>query len=564
MLTCLFLSLLTNTCFSAHPPQTLDILIIESYDPSTPWSRAIFEGLTKVKQTSSYNIRFYFEYIDKLRLTADTNYHDLYKHIKSKYKSIKFSGVIADSDFASDFVIEYGNALVGNAPKVLYSNQQNSTIASNPTYLSLIGEAEQSVEKTAEIALAQNPEAKSILIIEGNNAVSKCRVRTLVEKLKDYNHLSVKVLSKFSIDELNKTVSNLDRNTIVFCTLIFCENSEQPSSPQNVIKQLAELSTAPIYSFWSTFINTGIVGGDTLDGEVAGSQLATAILDYLKDGRFKNSYNTLHTYFDWKAAHRFNIDLKNIPDGATIINRPISIWNEYHHELVAIAISLIILAIGAIFWLRRLSQLNAILRKSRDELEARVKERTHELVKKNQDLTDSEKRFRSLSDAAFEGIIFIEKGIIIDANNAIEQIFACSLSEIINSPTADFIAPEEREKVKNSISSHYSQPYESKGLKKDGTIFPVQIHGKNFSYQGREIRVTAIRDLTELKKSEEEIKILRGFIPICASCKKIRDDKGYWNQLESYISKHSTAQFSHSICPKCAKELYPELYKDSD
>ncbi len=64
---------------------------------------------------------------------------------------------------------------------------------------------------------------------------------------------------------------------------------------------------------------------------------------------------------------------------------------------------------------------------------------------------------------------------------------------------------------------------------------------------------------TELKKKLEEIKILRGILPICASCKRIRDDGGYWNQLESYIRAHSDAEFSHSICPDCARKLYPEL-----
>lgn len=56
-----------------------------------------------------------------------------------------------------------------------------------------------------------------------------------------------------------------------------------------------------------------------------------------------------------------------------------------------------------------------------------------------------------------------------------------------------------------------------------------------------------------------EIKTLRGILPICANCKKIRDDKGYWNQIESYISAHSEAEFSHGICPECAKELYSEF-----
>jgi len=56
------------------------------------------------------------------------------------------------------------------------------------------------------------------------------------------------------------------------------------------------------------------------------------------------------------------------------------------------------------------------------------------------------------------------------------------------------------------------------------------------------------------------IKQLQGMLPICSVCKKIRDDKGYWNHIESYISSHSEVEFSHGICPECAQKLYPELY----
>jgi sigma-B regulation protein RsbU (phosphoserine phosphatase) len=64
---------------------------------------------------------------------------------------------------------------------------------------------------------------------------------------------------------------------------------------------------------------------------------------------------------------------------------------------------------------------------------------------------------------------------------------------------------------------------------------------------------------SELEKALAEIKTLRGFIPICSNCKKIRDDEGYWQQIEQYIQARSQAEFSHSICPECMKALYPEF-----
>jgi len=68
--------------------------------------------------------------------------------------------------------------------------------------------------------------------------------------------------------------------------------------------------------------------------------------------------------------------------------------------------------------------------------------------------------------------------------------------------------------------------------------------------------------LTQIEHSTKEIKTLRGFLPICASCKKIRDDTGYWTQIEAYISKHSEAEFSHGICPDCATKLYGEYLEE--
>lgn len=68
--------------------------------------------------------------------------------------------------------------------------------------------------------------------------------------------------------------------------------------------------------------------------------------------------------------------------------------------------------------------------------------------------------------------------------------------------------------------------------------------------------------IDQLQKAMQEVKVLSGFLPICASCKKIRDDTGYWRQIEEYISTHSNALFSHGICPECTKKLYPEFHEE--
>lgn len=72
----------------------------------------------------------------------------------------------------------------------------------------------------------------------------------------------------------------------------------------------------------------------------------------------------------------------------------------------------------------------------------------------------------------------------------------------------------------------------------------------------------ALRRLNqELQTTLDQVKTLSGLLPICASCKKIRDDSGYWQQVEVYLQEHSEAEFTHGFCPDCLTELYPDFYK---
>ncbi len=142
-------------------------------------------------------------------------------------------------------------------------------------------------------------------------------------------------------------------------------------------------------------------------------------------------------------------------------------------------------------------------------------------------------------------------------------MFGYQSSEIIGMLAVNLVSPKNRKDVKKKMLAGCEQVYESIGFKKDGSTFPIEVHARMFSYKEKQVRVSTIHDLTERKRAEEEIKTLRGIIPICASCKKIRDYKGYWNQIEAYIRDRSEAKFSHSICPKCSIKLYPDLVDEN-
>jgi hypothetical protein len=102
---------------------------------------------------------------------------------------------------------------------------------------------------------------------------------------------------------------------------------------------------------------------------------------------------------------------------------------------------------------------------------------------------------------------------------------------------------------------------QNKEVEIDGTFWDTWwVPVKQNIYLHYAINITETRKTqSKLEKALEEIKTLRGILPICASCKKIRDDQGYWNQIEEYIGEHSGVEFTHSICPECVETLYPDI-----
>jgi PAS domain S-box-containing protein len=120
-------------------------------------------------------------------------------------------------------------------------------------------------------------------------------------------------------------------------------------------------------------------------------------------------------------------------------------------------------------------------------------------------------------------------------------------------------------------------PYEVEVVDKSGSRVWLEVNEQPYLEGGRVAGLIGVaRDITgrraaecererlvgELQAALGKVKTLSGLLPICASCKKIRDDKGYWNQLEGYIRDHTDATFTHGICPECARALYPDYYTE--
>jgi PAS domain S-box-containing protein len=121
-------------------------------------------------------------------------------------------------------------------------------------------------------------------------------------------------------------------------------------------------------------------------------------------------------------------------------------------------------------------------------------------------LRESEERFRTLSDAAFEALAVHDKGKVLDANETYASMFGYDLSEVIGMHALDFAAPESRDLVWKAIVSGRQEPFEAVGVRKDGSTFVGEVCGKAIPYQGRMVTVTAIRDISERKRAEDALR----------------------------------------------------------
>ena len=188
--------------------------------------------------------------------------------------------------------------------------------------------------------------------------------------------------------------------------------------------------------------------------------------------------------------------------------------------------------------------------------------------------TRKEKKLTSILELAPDAIIMVnEKSVIGLVNHEAEKMFGYSRNEL-EGKNISILIPARFHGDHANYAMEFSQkscirPMGKKlntvGLKKDNSEFPVDIALSCFNTNEGIIITSIIRDITNRKREEahreslinelqeamDRIKVLSGLLPICADCKKIRDDKGHWNHLESYIMDHSDTRFTHSICPEC-------------
>ncbi|MCI5210087.1 MAG: PAS domain S-box protein, partial [Candidatus Electrothrix sp. ATG2] len=206
---------------------------------------------------------------------------------------------------------------------------------------------------------------------------------------------------------------------------------------------------------------------------------------------------------------------------------------------------------------------------------------------KDKELLLAEERLRMVLEGSQQGFWDwnIETGEV-QRNDRWAQILNYDNIKEFDSTTdtwTNLIHPDDRDAAWKSINAHlegrtdfHRKEYrmrtkngEYRWIMDHAKIVQRDVEGKPLRMSGTHIDITDRKEIEEerdrliasLQDALSEIKVLRGILPICAHCKKIRDVKGYWHRLENYLCRHADVDFSHGICPDCVRELYPSFYK---
>lgn len=697
-------------CVAEDDNNVSHVLYIGSYQPGYSWGDHIEQGLRESFASSGRKIELSLEYLDSKRFPDPTLQNQLADLLLAKYQNFHHDLIIVADNAAYDFAINNRERLFPDIPMVFcgYNNFRSEELK-GLTNITGVNE-ETNVAALIETALFIQPKIRTLAFILSTGDTTSKIIAGMVEELivpRYQDQYKIIILKDASISRIKETLGRLPHESALF---LLGQSSDMPDgrapTPVENGRLITAISPVPAYGLWDFHLDTGVLGGRILTGYDQGraaGQMAVEILNGKKTEEIPVLMESPTSYvFDYTVMKRFNIALEALPEDSTVINRPYSFYQANTKivwlTLIAFA-ALSALVIGLFVNIFRRQRAEKELQKHREHLEQLVKERTAELSASNKALQDSEEIFRNLSDAAFEGIVISEKGIFREVNEAMVRMFGFDRQKLIGMSATDLVVPDLRADVIHKILSGYELPYEISCLKKDGSQFPVEVHARMLPHINGQVRVTALRDISDqkriqeerenaldrlvavldsidaiiyvadmdtyevlfvnrygrgifgeavggicwqvlqkgqtgpcpfctnkylldknghptethawemqntlngrwylirdkairwidgrmvrvqiatdicarkqaenerealiskLEKALEEIKTLRGILPICSVCKNIRNDEGYYEQIEGYFHKHSGVDFTHTVCPACLEKHYPEIHE---
>lgn len=310
-----------------------------------PWQRELEKGFEQQFNAEGRSPNLYYEYMDAGRFTGPDQFANFRDYLEKKYTGFALKDVVFESEPAAR-LLQSKPGIFGNAKLLALNPSPSARIANNiaavvPVHIDY---------ETSVRAILKLSGAKNVYLVGGTTPATAERVRVVTEIIShSLPRRKVVSLTGLPMEQILSRVEKLEPDSVIFYLLMFRDGTGKRFIPFKAAREISARANAPVYSFWTSLMGSGIVGGYMLSGERVGREAAILLSKGVPRGYKADLTDRFHGYyFDWRQLLRWNIDQSALPGNSKIMfKRPEFIKEHF----VEISITLI-LAILAMLWIR--------------------------------------------------------------------------------------------------------------------------------------------------------------------------------------------------------------------
>lgn len=494
---------LINQAFAQSAPsknerdiEKKNVLFINSYHSGYLWSDNVDRGIQSV--LGDKNIEIFTEYLDSKRYTGQDYFNQKKNIIRYKYSTTKIDAIIVSDHHAFNLMLEMRKTFHTDVPLV-FCGIDRIDPDSIANYAPIYGleERDGGIQSTLNLILSIHHDIYKIFFVADQTYSAKVMLKYVKEREPFYKKaVKFDYLINLSKAELKTALKSLPPKSVVMWLHFIKDRDGELFSVTESQSFIANNASVPVYTCWGFSADTGIVGGSIIYGFTQGQKAAQIVVKLFNKEDIKSvpiyQQAPLTNMFDYKVMKRFNIGLKDVPQGSVIYNKPFSVYEEYRWQIISIVILVIVqaLLLGFLF-------INRAKRKQAEE-------DVHKSYDYLKHLTDS------IPDAVFS--VKMPERTIEWANDSY-QVLGYEPEDCVGESTEKFYrdpgdyqafgalladAIQERKEILSA---------EALLRRKNREFFPAEIRSTVYRKDGEVVSVTSlVRDITERKKVEEAIK----------------------------------------------------------
>jgi two-component system, cell cycle sensor histidine kinase and response regulator CckA len=407
------------------------VLVLHSYHKGLGWTDSISEGIETALKKSEAPVEIFYEFMDTKRIFDETYLAELAKLYRYKYRKRRFDAIISSDDHAFRFLLAHQEKLFPQTPVVFCGvNFFKDDFIAGTDYFTGVVESF-SIQGTIDGALAIDPEIRRIYAVVDKTVTGQANRKLLDAVIPKYaGRLQFKYITDMDMRQVRETVSRLPDKSMVLLLSYTSDRSGNTFSLEQSAELVCRASNRPVFGFWDFYLNHGIVGGMLTTGISHGSEaakMALRIMNGEKPADIPVLRESPNRYiYDDAEMRKFGISPEQLPAGSTVINRPLTFYQQYRSLVWQVVI-----AFGVLLVFTAILTFNLFRRRAAEKM-----------------LIKSEDKFRALVETTSDWIWEVDtRGRFTYVSPKIKDLLGYEPEEVLGKPPLELITPEEARRI---------------------------------------------------------------------------------------------------------------------